>query len=82
VLVIWLGLAIRVWAIATLADAFRTTVEVDPGSAHHPGHLVAATLSTPPAFELRIAALSAHSVYAPATSADPTALALRRKGRE
>ena len=26
----WLGLAIRVWAIAALGGAFRTTVEVDP----------------------------------------------------
>jgi protein-S-isoprenylcysteine O-methyltransferase Ste14 len=31
--VMWLGLAIRVWAIATLGKAFRTTVEVDPGQA-------------------------------------------------
>jgi protein-S-isoprenylcysteine O-methyltransferase Ste14 len=31
VTVIWLGLAIRVWAIAALGRAFRTTVEVDPG---------------------------------------------------
>jgi protein-S-isoprenylcysteine O-methyltransferase Ste14 len=31
--VIWLGLAVRVWAIATLGRAFRTTVEVDPGQA-------------------------------------------------
>jgi protein-S-isoprenylcysteine O-methyltransferase Ste14 len=31
--VMWLGLAIRVWAIATLGRAFRTTVEVDPGQA-------------------------------------------------
>jgi protein-S-isoprenylcysteine O-methyltransferase Ste14 len=31
VLAIWLGLSIRVWAIATLGGAFRTTVEVDPG---------------------------------------------------
>ena len=30
---IWLGLAIRVWAIAALGRAFRTTVEVDPGQA-------------------------------------------------
>jgi len=30
-IVIWLGLAIRVWAIAALGGAFRTTVEVDPG---------------------------------------------------
>jgi protein-S-isoprenylcysteine O-methyltransferase Ste14 len=29
----WLGLAIRVWAVATLGRAFRTTVEVDPGQA-------------------------------------------------
>jgi protein-S-isoprenylcysteine O-methyltransferase Ste14 len=27
----WLGLAIRVWAVAALGRAFRTTVEVDPG---------------------------------------------------
>jgi protein-S-isoprenylcysteine O-methyltransferase Ste14 len=33
VIVIWLGLAIRVWAIAALGGAFRTTVEVDPGQA-------------------------------------------------
>jgi protein-S-isoprenylcysteine O-methyltransferase Ste14 len=32
-LVMWLGLAIRVWAIAALGRAFRTTVEVDPGQA-------------------------------------------------
>jgi protein-S-isoprenylcysteine O-methyltransferase Ste14 len=31
VIVMWLGLAIRVWAIAALGRAFRTTVEVDPG---------------------------------------------------
>jgi protein-S-isoprenylcysteine O-methyltransferase Ste14 len=31
--VIWLGLGIRVWAIAALGPAFRTTVEVDPGQA-------------------------------------------------
>ena len=30
-IVMWLGLAIRVWAIAALGRAFRTTVEVDPG---------------------------------------------------
>jgi protein-S-isoprenylcysteine O-methyltransferase Ste14 len=30
VIVMWLGLAIRVWAIAALGRAFRTTVEVDP----------------------------------------------------
>jgi protein-S-isoprenylcysteine O-methyltransferase Ste14 len=33
VIVMWLGLAIRVWAIAALGSAFRTTVEVDPGQA-------------------------------------------------
>lgn len=33
VVVIWLGLATRVWAIAALGGAFRTTVEVDPGQA-------------------------------------------------
>ena len=27
----WLGLALRVWAIATLREIFRTTVEVEPG---------------------------------------------------
>jgi protein-S-isoprenylcysteine O-methyltransferase Ste14 len=27
----WLGLAVRIWAIASLGAAFRTTVEVDPG---------------------------------------------------
>jgi protein-S-isoprenylcysteine O-methyltransferase Ste14 len=32
-IVMWLGLAIRVWAIAALGRAFRTTVEVDPGQA-------------------------------------------------
>lgn len=32
-IVMWLGLAIRMWAIATLGSAFRTTVEVDPGQA-------------------------------------------------
>jgi len=31
--VIWLGFAIRVWAIATLGHAFRTTVEVEHGQA-------------------------------------------------
>jgi protein-S-isoprenylcysteine O-methyltransferase Ste14 len=30
-IVMWLGLGIRVWAIATLGRAFRTTVEVDSG---------------------------------------------------
>jgi protein-S-isoprenylcysteine O-methyltransferase Ste14 len=33
VIVMWLGLATRVWAIAALGSAFRTTVEVDPGQA-------------------------------------------------
>ena len=33
VIVMWLGLALRVWAIATLGRAFRTTVEVDPEQA-------------------------------------------------
>ena len=33
VIVMWLGLAIRVWAVATLGRAFRTTVEVDSGQA-------------------------------------------------
>jgi protein-S-isoprenylcysteine O-methyltransferase Ste14 len=32
-IVMWLGLAIRVWAIAALGRAFRTTVEVDAGQA-------------------------------------------------
>jgi protein-S-isoprenylcysteine O-methyltransferase Ste14 len=32
-IVTWIGLAIRVWAIAALGRAFRTTVEVDPGQA-------------------------------------------------
>lgn len=32
-LVMWLGLALRVWAIVELGSAFRTTVEVDPGQA-------------------------------------------------
>ena len=31
VIVLWLGLATRVWAIASPGAAFRTTVEVDPG---------------------------------------------------
>jgi protein-S-isoprenylcysteine O-methyltransferase Ste14 len=31
VVVMWLGLAIRIWAIVVLRGAFRTTVEVDPG---------------------------------------------------
>ena len=41
--VIWLGLASRVWAVATLGRAFRTTVEVDSGQAlitHGPYHWV------------------------------------------
>ena len=29
--VMWLGLALRGWAVAALGRAFRTTVEVDPG---------------------------------------------------
>jgi protein-S-isoprenylcysteine O-methyltransferase Ste14 len=33
VLVMWLGLALRVWAVASLGRAFRTTVEVDAGQA-------------------------------------------------
>jgi protein-S-isoprenylcysteine O-methyltransferase Ste14 len=33
VTVMWLGLALRAWAIAALGGAFRTTVEVDPGQA-------------------------------------------------
>jgi protein-S-isoprenylcysteine O-methyltransferase Ste14 len=31
--VMWLGLAVRAWAIAALGRSFRTTVEVDPGQA-------------------------------------------------
>jgi protein-S-isoprenylcysteine O-methyltransferase Ste14 len=31
--VLWLGLAIRVWAVASLGRAFRTTVEVDADQA-------------------------------------------------
>jgi protein-S-isoprenylcysteine O-methyltransferase Ste14 len=31
VIAMWVGLATRVWAIAALGAAFRTTVEVDPG---------------------------------------------------
>ena len=31
VIVMWLGLATRAWAIAALGASFRTTVEVDPG---------------------------------------------------
>jgi protein-S-isoprenylcysteine O-methyltransferase Ste14 len=33
VAVMWIGLALRVWAVATLGRAFRTTVEVDPDQA-------------------------------------------------
>ena len=33
VLVMWSGLALRVWAIAALGSGFRTTVEVEPGQA-------------------------------------------------
>jgi protein-S-isoprenylcysteine O-methyltransferase Ste14 len=33
VVVMWLGLALRVWAIVALGGAFRTTVEVEPGQA-------------------------------------------------
>jgi protein-S-isoprenylcysteine O-methyltransferase Ste14 len=33
VVVMWLGLALRVWAIAALGGGFRTTVEVEPGQA-------------------------------------------------
>jgi protein-S-isoprenylcysteine O-methyltransferase Ste14 len=32
-IVIWLGLGIRVWAVGALGRAFRTTVEVDAGQA-------------------------------------------------
>jgi protein-S-isoprenylcysteine O-methyltransferase Ste14 len=31
--IIWAGLATRIWAVATLGRAFRTTVEVDQGQA-------------------------------------------------
>jgi protein-S-isoprenylcysteine O-methyltransferase Ste14 len=31
VVVIWMGLAIRVWAVLTLGGSFRTTIEVDAG---------------------------------------------------
>ena len=31
--IVWLGLFIRVWAVVTLGQSFRTTVEVDPGQA-------------------------------------------------
>jgi protein-S-isoprenylcysteine O-methyltransferase Ste14 len=30
-ILLWLGLALRAWAIATLGGEFRTTVEVEPG---------------------------------------------------
>jgi protein-S-isoprenylcysteine O-methyltransferase Ste14 len=33
ILVMWLGLALRVWAIAALGGSFRTTVEVEAGQA-------------------------------------------------
>jgi protein-S-isoprenylcysteine O-methyltransferase Ste14 len=33
VVVMWLGLTLRVWAIASLGRDFRTTVEVEPGQA-------------------------------------------------
>ena len=33
VVVMWLGLGIRFWAVAALGGAFRTTVEVYPGQA-------------------------------------------------
>jgi protein-S-isoprenylcysteine O-methyltransferase Ste14 len=33
VLLMWLGLATRAWAVAALGGGFRTTVEVDPGQA-------------------------------------------------
>src|SRR5438477_504234 len=33
VVVMWLGIALRAWAIVALGAAFRTTVEVDPGQA-------------------------------------------------
>jgi hypothetical protein len=32
-IVLWLGLVIRVWAVVALGSAFRTTVEVDVGQA-------------------------------------------------
>lgn len=31
--VMWLGLALRAWAVVALGASFRTTVEVDPGQA-------------------------------------------------
>ena len=42
-LLMWLGLAIRVWAVVTLGRSFRTTVEVDAGQAvvsHGPYRLI------------------------------------------
>lgn len=33
VIVMWLGIATRIWAVAALGGAFRTTVEVDPDQA-------------------------------------------------
>ena len=33
IVAIWLGLALRAWAIAALGSDFRTTVEVEPGQA-------------------------------------------------
>lgn len=33
VVLMWLGLGIRIWAVAALSGAFRTTVEVDPDQA-------------------------------------------------
>jgi len=31
--IIWVGMAVRIWAVATLGRAFRTTVEVEQGQA-------------------------------------------------
>jgi protein-S-isoprenylcysteine O-methyltransferase Ste14 len=31
--IIWVGLAVRLWAVVTLGGSFRTSVEVDPGQA-------------------------------------------------
>ncbi len=33
VIVMWVGLATRIWAVLALGASFRTTVEVDPGQA-------------------------------------------------
>jgi protein-S-isoprenylcysteine O-methyltransferase Ste14 len=33
IVIMWLGLAVRAWSVATLGRAFRTTVEVDAGQA-------------------------------------------------